>query len=101
MPCGLPLAVHRHASIAGVMLTRRGAFLWLLWRRGLQRAARCAEDPHAWVLHLQPFIATKRALFTRRETSCLTSAAFTSLLSLHIDGGDPVTAGSTQRLRAR
>ena len=32
--CGLPLAVHRHASIAGVMLTSRGAFLWLLGPRG-------------------------------------------------------------------
>ena len=42
MPCGLPLAVHRHASIAGVMLTRRGAFLWLLGCSAIFNCGRAA-----------------------------------------------------------
>ena len=41
MPCGLPLAVHRHASIAGVMLASTDAFLWLLGRPGLLRRPIC------------------------------------------------------------
>ena len=47
MPCGLPLAVHRHASIAGVMLTRRGAFLWLLGTSAIHGRGRGVQpEPH-------------------------------------------------------
>ena len=105
MPCGLPLAVHRHASIAGVMLTRFEAFLWLLGSQcHFLMAAEAAYPRDKSTIAFpafQPSIATGGALFTRRETSCVTSASFISLLSLHIVEADPVTACSTQRLRDR